>query len=229
MKSQIFNIVFEDSDILVIEKTSPFLSQRADQGEREGLFEFLSRVKGYSVFPVHRLDRDVLGLMIFGKTKHAADKLSQAFRDRSILKGYEAVIHGRPFKNQGEWIHFLKKNEKNNHVTVFIRPTEGAKEAKLSYWILESQGPLTRVFIRLHTGRSHQIRAQFAKMGHPIKGDFRYGKKKIGKKITNEGSIELKSVFLKLKHPTTNAVMEFSLLSERDRDIVRSKKVFDES
>jgi 23S rRNA pseudouridine1911/1915/1917 synthase len=210
MQSQIFSIVFEDSELLVIEKLVPFLSQKGDEGDAEGLYEFISRQRNETILPVHRLDRDVLGLMIFAKTKSAADAISDQFRSRSVRKGYEAYVKGRVFKDSDTLVHYLKKNPKNNYVTVFPNPTEGAKKAELSYVVLERADKRTRLFIWLKTGRSHQIRAQLAKIGHPIIGDSKYSKEKMD---PNESpSIQLRSCYLQVSHPISKERLTWTLL-----------------
>lgn len=207
MTSQIFKIVFEDSALLVVEKLRPFLSQKADESQGEGLFEFISRAIGCKLYPVHRLDRDVLGLMIFGKTRRAAEHLSNQFKARTIKKGYEAVVHGRMPADSGTLVHYLKKNDRTNYVTVFPRPTEGAKRAELVFHVRERREKITKVFIELKTGRSHQIRVQLAKMGHPIVGDSKYGKKG-----DDETSIKLRSVQLAIVHPENGEQIGWSLV-----------------
>jgi 23S rRNA pseudouridine1911/1915/1917 synthase len=210
MSQNVFNVIHEDDDILVIEKLVPFLSQRADDSEKEALYEFISRTKAIELYPVHRLDREVLGLMVYGKTKAAADHLSDQFRNRTIKKGYEAWVHGSVFKDTDTLIHYLKKNSRNNYVTVFPRETPGAKRAELSYSVLEREAGRTRLFIELKTGRPHQIRAQLSKIGHSIEGDRRYGRVKV---TGSEGEIRLRSVFLSLIHPRTEGKMSWQLVS----------------
>jgi 23S rRNA pseudouridine1911/1915/1917 synthase len=208
MTAQIFRIVFEDSSLLVIEKLRPFLSQKADKREGEGLFEFVSRALGYPLYPVHRLDREVLGLMIFGKTTRAADHLSEQFKNRSVRKVYEAVVFGKFREDTGTLIHYLKKNTKTNYVTVFPRPTPGAKRAELFFRVKETLSTTTKLHIELKTGRSHQIRVQLARIGHPIVGDSRYGK---GRETLEEG-IQLKAIELGVMHPETHESMTWSLI-----------------
>ena len=213
MEQRVFRVDFEDESVLVVEKLVPFLSQRADRGDKEGLFEFISRHKNIDIFPVHRLDRDVLGLMIFGKTRKAADDLSRQFRDREVKKVYEAQVHGAVSKDQETLIHYLTKNSKTNYVTVYPRPTPGAKKAELEYKVLDRSEKTTRIMVNLKTGRSHQIRVQLAKIGHPIVGDAKYMKRFKGEYQVGEGgTIQLKSVFLSLKNPETGEVLECSLV-----------------
>ena len=171
----VFQIIDEDEALLVVNKRKPFLSQRADRGSKEGFYEFVARTVRLELFPVHRLDREVLGLMLFAKSKKMATLLSNQFRKRGVKKGYEAFVTGRVPAESGALIHYLKKNHRTNYVTVFPRPAPGAKHAELIYKVMERTGNHTRLFIRLITGRSHQIRAQLAKEGFSIVGDTRYG------------------------------------------------------
>lgn len=211
MESQIFRIVFEDPELLVIEKQRSFLSQRGDEGSKEGLDEFLSRHLGKKIYGVHRLDRDVLGLMIYGKTAKAAEHLSNQFKVRDVWKLYRARVKGSVFKDQETLVHYLRKNPKTKHVTVFPRETEGAKRAELTYFVVNRENKASDLIIRLETGRTHQIRAQLSKIGHPILGDDRYGKRS-----EEDGSIQLKSVYLSVLHPASNQRLEWSVLEGAD-------------
>jgi 23S rRNA pseudouridine1911/1915/1917 synthase len=145
--------------------------------------------------------------MIFGKTRESADALSLQFREREVAKGYEATVQGRVNHDSGTLIHYLKKNSKTNYVTVFPRPTDGAKRAELSYRVLERMEKTTRLSIELKTGRSHQIRAQLAKMGHPIVGDVKYSKRLVAEVST----IQLKAVVLAIDHPKSGTRLEWKL------------------
>jgi len=212
MKSNIFNILFQDDDILVVEKLQPFLSQRSDEGGSEAFFEFIGRSLGKKVYPVHRLDRDVLGVMVFTYSAEACEELSKQFRERNIEKAYRAWVVGSPWPAKAELQHYLLKNKKNNHVTVYTRPTPGAKEARLDYEVLQTDGQKSLLKIDLHTGRTHQIRAQLAKIGHPIIGDSRYSHRKA--KAHKQESylntpIQLRSVQLVFEHPKTGERLRF--------------------
>lgn len=209
MSAPVFRIIYEDKDILLIEKKKAFISQRGDEGSREGLYEFVGRQLGMELWPVHRLDREVLGLMIFGKSSKVSDFLSGQFRNRKVRKSYSAWVQGRPPEKSGRLVHYLKKNEKTNYTTVFPKPTPGAKEARLTYTLQESAGKFSRLEIDLETGRSHQIRVQLLKIGCPIVGDHRYAKTL--KNEIKETSIQLKSVRLGVQHPANGHFMEWKL------------------
>lgn len=197
MSEQIFKIIYEDDYILILDKRQPFLSQKGDESEKESLVELLGRTLKSPVFPVHRLDREVLGLMVYAKTESAAENLSHQFRKRAVKKVYEVEVHGRVARENETVVHYLRKNKKNNYVTVFPRPTPQAKRAELSYHVKRRSDKSSLISVELKTGRSHQIRAQLAKLGHPIRGDQRYSRREEDAGLP----IQLKSVMLGFYHP----------------------------
>ena len=124
---------------------------------------------------LHRLDRPVSGVVLFAKTSKGASRLSEQFRAHAIQKTYQAVVCGAPKNKQGILINYLLKNEVKNKTEVFDIETTGAQYAELSYVVLKSSTDFSLLEIVLKTGRSHQIRAQLARMGTPIAGDVKYG------------------------------------------------------
>ncbi len=129
---------------------------------------------GGEVFAVHRLDRNVGGVMVYARTKQAAAALSKAITDGAMVKEYLAVVHGTP-PEEGELQDLLFKDSHKNKVFVVKRMRRGVKEAKLSFRRLDGDGAQSLVAVRLFTGRSHQIRVQFASRGFPLVGDHKYG------------------------------------------------------
>lgn len=128
---------------------------------------------GGEIYPVHRLDQNVGGVMIYARTKFAAAALSKAVQEGSLVKEYVAIVHGAP-PEAGDWTDLLWKDSAKNKVFVVKRERKGVKKARLEFHRLtEGEGSLVR--IRLHTGRSHQIRVQFASRGYPLVGDRKYG------------------------------------------------------
>lgn len=133
----------------------------------------LQKQVGGVFYPVHRLDQNVGGLMVYARTKEAAAELSRVIASGEMEKEYVALVHGTP-PEQGDWTDLLFKDARRNKVFVVNRPRSGVKEARLEFKTLHA-GKESLVRIRLHTGRSHQIRVQFASRGFPLVGDHKYG------------------------------------------------------
>ena len=138
--------------------------------------EFPSALKeqfGGDIFPIHRLDKNVGGVMVYARTRQAAAQLSKAVQEGTMVKEYVAMVHGTP-PESGDWEDLLWKDAKRNKVFVVKRPRGGVKKARLEF-TRRSAGETSLVHIRLHTGRSHQIRVQFSSRGFPLVGDHKYG------------------------------------------------------
>ena len=149
------------------------------QGEAEAdLPALLKRQLGCEIYPVHRLDQAVGGVMVFAKTAPAAAKLSQAIAGGTLQKEYLAVLERSPERAEGELSDLLFHDRTKNKTYVVSRQRKGVKEAKLAYRVLDVQNGLCLVRIRLYTGRTHQIRVQFASRGMPLVGDGKYGSRK---------------------------------------------------
>jgi len=135
--------------------------------------EVLMGELGGQIFPIHRLDMNVGGVMVYARTKQAAAALSKAVQEGTMVKEYVALVHGTP-PEEGDWQDLLWKDSTKNKVFVVKRERKGVKKARLEFKRL-SEGETSLVRIRLHTGRSHQIRVQFASRGFPLVGDRKYG------------------------------------------------------
>lgn len=133
----------------------------------------LSQQLGGELFPVHRLDLNVGGVMVYARTKAAAAALSRAIQDGTMVKEYVAMVHGTPPEN-GDWEDLLWKDSSKNKVFIVKRERKGVKKARLEFRTLQA-GETSLVRVKLHTGRSHQIRVQFASRGFPLVGDHKYG------------------------------------------------------
>ncbi len=176
------NVLYEDNHFIAVYKPAGMLVQ----GDHSGDPTLIDEVKYYlkqkynkpgNVFlgMVHRLDRPVSGIVIFGKTSKGASRLSEQIRNHTIQKIYHALVLGIPKESRGTLINFLKKDTQKNFVRVYDSAVEGSLRAELDYEVVESKNGKSIVKIILKTGRPHQIRSQLAHMGHPIVGDVKYG------------------------------------------------------
>ena len=160
------DILYSDKELAVLVKPVGLDSQAAVPAE-------LEKQLGGTFFPVHRLDQNVGGVMVYARTKQAAAALSKAIQEGAMVKEYVAMVHGTP-EEAGDWEDLLFKDSAKNKVFVVKRMRGGVKKARLEYRRL-TQGETSLVHIRLHTGRSHQIRVQFASRKYPLVGDHKYG------------------------------------------------------
>ncbi len=189
-------ILFEDRDILVCVKPAGTLSERSESAislpriieEEQGIGELLA---------VHRLDREVSGVIVYAKNKKAADGLSRQIAERRVYKEYIAEVEGSVERDSDILRDLLFRDARKNKTYVVDRVRRGVKEASLEYTVISRGKDTTTVRIVLHTGRTHQIRAQFASRGHSVVGDRKYGSK------TKRDGVALSSHKLVFEHPTT--------------------------
>ena len=152
---------------------------------------------------VHRLDRPVGGVMVFAKTSKAASRLSEVIRKNELERKYLAVVRGVPKKNKAELVHYLYKDTKKNKVHAVSATHKEAKKAMLDYATISSSSGLSLLSVRLHTGRSHQIRVQLSESGTPLYGDQKYGQH-----VNSPGQqIALWANVLEFPHPTTKEII----------------------
>lgn len=200
-------ILHEDKDIIVCIKPVGILSQ-SDSDGGESMITKLCERSGCEIYPLHRLDREVGGIMVYSKTKKSASFLSQAIADRSFKKEYIALVHGVPDTPKGEMKDLLFKDSRKNKSFVVSRERKGVKKASLEYEVLNTKefedNSFSAVKILLHTGRTHQIRVQFSSRKHPLAGDRKYGAK------DNFKTIGLWSYRLTFLHPDTKEELVFS-------------------
>ncbi len=161
-------LLYSDKDIVVCVKPVGLDSEHE-------MPEALKAQLGGDIFTLHRLDKNVGGVMVYARNKAAAARLSAAIQQGDMVKEYVAMVHGTPPEN-GDWEDLLFKDSRKNKVFVVQRQRAGVKKARLEFTRL-SAGEQSLVRIRLHTGRSHQIRVQFACRKYPLVGDRKYGAK----------------------------------------------------
>lgn len=197
-------ILFEDNHLLIINKKAGELAQGDETGDIPLIDSLKVFIKNRDQKPgnvflglVHRLDRPTSGILVFAKTGKALARMNELFKTRDVQKNYWAIVEGKPEKDFGHLEHYLRKNQKNNKVTVFTQPTPEAKLAILEYKVLGNLDNYALLEVNLFTGRSHQIRSQLSFISHPIKGDLKYG----AKRSNPDGSISLHARTLKFIHP----------------------------
>ena len=199
------DILYLDNHLITVCKPAGKLTQSDEFGEAS----LMDMVKGWikteykkpgKVFLglVHRLDRNVSGVVMFARTSKGASRISEQFRQKSTKKIYRALVEGTPEPQQASLRHYLRK-EKSLKATVFPRVTINAKEALLDYEVIETFADTSLIEIRLHTGRFHQIRAQLSVIGHPIVGDKKYG----ASSALPAERIALHAQSMTFKHPTS--------------------------
>lgn len=229
-------ILYEDNHIIVVVKKPGIPTQEDKTGDKDMLTIVKEYIKVKYNKPgnvylglVHRLDRMVGGVMVFAKTSKAASRISEYIRQKNVKKRYLAVVNGTlPVSDQKvELRNYLVKNERLNMSRVVDSTTKGSKEAILEYKVLKNftynGKDYSLVDIDLHTGRHHQIRLQFAHIGHPLYGDVKYGQKvnKVGQNLA------LFSYYLSFFHPTKDEYLEFEFkpneLEKRDKiwDVIK--------
>lgn len=211
-------ILHEDNHIIVVLKPQNVACCPDESGD-DNLFDCIKRYikitydKPGNVFLglVHRLDRPTGGVMVFAKTSKAASRLCEQMKEGGFEKKYLAVLAGIPSKKSATLENYLRKNSVNNIVYVCTRTEEGAKYACLDYDVLQQAGGLSLAEIKLHTGRTHQIRVQTAAINCPVYGDMRYGGEKAVK-----GKLALWAYSLRFTHPTTGDKLRFTAEPPKD-------------
>lgn len=160
-------------ELLCVEKDFAVCVKPVGLDSEQQVPEELRQQLGGEIFTLHRLDKNVGGVMVYARTKAAAAALSKTIADGQMVKEYVAIVHGTP-PEEGEWEDLLFKDSRKNKVFVVKRQRNGVKVAKLAYRVIRP-GENSLVRVRLYTGRSHQIRVQFSSRGFPLVGDHKYG------------------------------------------------------
>ena len=172
--------VYLDGECLVVDKRAGVETEGELLGELESLFE--------CVFPVHRLDANTEGIVLFARTEESANKFEQLFYTHDLRKIYHAVVRGIP-KSEGRLVHWVQKDAEDAFVRLCREGDAGALRCELEFRVLQTDGEASLLEIELFTGRTHQIRVQMAAIGHPVLGDDKYGDRdfnKLRKKRTQQ-------------------------------------------
>ncbi|MCF0160662.1 MAG: RNA pseudouridine synthase [Bacteroidaceae bacterium] len=199
-------VIYEDNHILIVNKSSSEIVQGDKTGDTplsETLKDYLKEKynKPGNVFlgVVHRLDRPVSGLVVFAKTSKALSRLNDMFRTGEVHKTYWAIVQNLPNEPEGELVHWMVRNEKQNKSYAYNTERKEAKKAVLDYRVIAHSQNYHLIEVSLKTGRHHQIRCQLAKIGCPIKGDLKYG----APRSNPDGSICLHSRQVSFIHPVS--------------------------
>lgn len=200
------DVVYEDNHLIIVNKSSSEIVQGDKTGDKplaEMVKEYIKQKyhKPGNVFlgVVHRLDRPVSGLVVFARTSKALARLNEMFRTKEVHKTYWAIVGNCPPTEEGELVHWLVRNEKQNKSYAYDKEKSEAKKAILDYKLIGRSERYFLLEVDLKTGRHHQIRCQLAKMGCPIKGDLKYG----SPRSNPDGSICLHARRVRFVHPVS--------------------------
>ena len=214
-------VLHEDNHLIVVNKRVGDIVQ----GDKTGDKPLSDVVKEYikdkynkpgEVFlgVVHRLDRPTTGIVVFARTSKALTRMNELFSNRETQKTYWAIVKNKPQNSEDELVHYLKRNEKNNTSKAHSREVPGSKLASLDYKIIATLQNYYALEINLHTGRHHQIRAQLAAIGSPIKGDLKYG----FDRSNPDGGIHLHARKLVFVHPVTKE--NINIIAPTPKDVI---------
>ncbi|MCH5343375.1 MAG: RluA family pseudouridine synthase [Acetatifactor sp.] len=231
-------IIYEDDHVIVCRKPAGMATETARVGQKDMVSQLKNELAGKRrkagqsikgepyLGVVHRLDQPVEGLLVFGKDKAAAAKLSAQLREITLNKHYRAVVCGQPSANEGELVDHLYKNKENRAVAVTedVAAQTNAKRAVLQYQVLATRKvpgefsgeSISLLDIRIDTGRFHQIRAQMAHAGHPLLGDQKYGDERCQELSRQLGvqNVALCAYKIEFRHPATGKRLQFAIESD---------------
>jgi len=204
-------VLYEDNHIIAVNKGNSDLVQPDQSGD----ISLEDKVKAYikekyekpgAVFlgVVHRIDRPVSGVVIFARTSKALTRLNKMFQEKAIDKTYLAIVKQAPEVDADKLTHFIKRDSKKNKSFAYRKMVQGAKKAELAYRTVAKSDNYFLLEIELFTGRHHQIRAQLAAIGSPIKGDLKYG----FPRSNQDGGISLHSRSIQFEHPVTKDILK---------------------
>ncbi len=207
------NILYEDNHLLIVNKAAGEIVQ----GDKTGDATLADAAKAYiketcgkpgAVFlgVPHRLDRPVSGVCVLCRTSKALTRMNNLFRTSNVQKTYHAIVCAEPPAKEGELIHYLSRNERQNKSYAHATERPGTKRAHLSYHLIARSDRYWLLEVQLHTGRHHQIRCQLAAMGCPVKGDLKYG----APRSNPDGSICLHARRIAFEHPVSHQQIDIT-------------------
>ncbi|MGA0829254.1 MAG: RluA family pseudouridine synthase [Flavobacteriaceae bacterium] len=214
MSSTSIQVLYEDNHLIAVNKVGGLLVQ----GDKTGDPTLIDLVKAYLVNAynkpgeaflgvIHRIDRPTSGIVLFAKTSKALTRMNAVFSERQVKKTYHALVEGHVSSPIQTLTHYLLRKPALNKSFAYQKEVENSKKASLSFTVLKQFDRYTYLSIELHTGRHHQIRAQLAALGHPIKGDLKYG----AKRSNTNGKIDLVAQSLRFEHPVKKETVHIEL------------------
>ena len=214
MSSTSIQVLYEDNHLIAVNKVGGLLVQ----GDKTGDPTLIDLVKSYLVNAynkpgeaflgvIHRIDRPTSGIVLFAKTSKALTRMNAVFSERQVKKTYHALVEGHVSSPSQTLTHYLLRKPALNKSFAYQKEVENSKKASLSFTVLKHLDRYTYLSIELHTGRHHQIRAQLAALGHPIKGDLKYG----AKRSNTNGQIDLVAQSLRFEHPVKKETVHIEL------------------
>ena len=203
-------VLYSDNHLIAVSK----LAGEIVQGDKTGdaplsnlLAEFLRtefhKPGAAFIGVIHRIDRPVSGVVLFARTGKGLSRMNALFRDRKIKKTYLALVEGRIEKPQSSLIHYLSKNEEQNRSKASLKPADGLLRCELNYTVINHTDRYTLLEVEPITGRHHQIRVQLSAIGHPIRGDVKYG----ARRGNTDRSICLHAHSITFEHPVSHEVI----------------------
>lgn len=205
-------VIYEDNHLLVVNKRPGDIVQGDKTGDtplsevgKQYIADKYNKPGAVFLGVVHRLDRPTSGVVVFARTSKALSRMNKLFSERQTQKTYWAVVKNEPPKASDTLVHYLKRNPKQNKSYAYNKEVPESKKAVLHYTCLKALNNYYLIEIALETGRHHQIRAQLAAIGCPIKGDLKYGFDRSNK----DGSIHLHARMLELNHPVKKELIRF--------------------